>query len=220
MVAVGERGGGGGGAGVGAQVSHGASANVESKVARTPHFISLAYNVPHARILRLTERYRQYMCLSRVLHHVDHSTRHSGSDVWLAQNSTSGKEKENKTLLHDQVRRAGTHTMHLPFQTPVLRHGAAPVDTATKFPDLSVLYVVPSDVNGGDVVTWIESTVGDRRTTHPILLLTFADLCEMGEPLLHVMGWVQDCTLVFIPASIFEESLQLLYDVQEARKSA
>ena len=40
----------------------------------------------------------------------------------------------------------------------------------------------------------------------------------MGEPLLHVMGWVQDCTLVFIPASIFEESLQLLYDVQEARK--
>ena len=124
------------------------------------------------------------------------------------------------SLLHERVRRAGTHTMHLPFQTPLIKHGKSPKSSKmkSKYPNLSILHVVPSDVNGGDVVTWVESIVtNQRKQQYPVLLLTLSDWCELGEPLLHLLGFIEDCTIIFVPSAIYETSLKLFHRVQTNR---
>jgi hypothetical protein len=204
----------------------GASANVESNSVRSPQFMCFSYNVKQPRMLRLCERFRQYVCLRTVLNNIHHSTRASRSNSkerWLQhQNHERFSSASPVSLtLQERVRRAGTHTMHLPFQTPVLRHGHSAEKKKkiqSKYPHLNVLHVIPSDVNGGDVVTWVESTIAhQRKLYYPVVLLTLADLCELGEPLLQLLGWIQDCTFVFVPSLIYEQALSLFHLVQKAR---
>ena len=181
----------------------GASANVEANIAREPHFMSFAYATNQPRRLWLSERLRQYSTLRNVLRQLNHSTR-----------SSTGREGSN-------TRKEENTPAHLPFQTPVLRHGRSLKDAAAalrKYTHLSILHVSPHSINGHDVVTWVDSTTRDRAVCYPVLLLTFADLLEMGNPLLHLLGWVQDLTLVFVPSTIFEEALEVFHSVQKVRQ--
>ena len=50
-----------------------------------------------------------------------------------------------------------------------------------------------------------------------VVLLTLADLCELGEPLLQLLGWIQDCTFVFVPSLIYEQALSFFHLVQKVR---
>jgi hypothetical protein len=206
--------------------SLGASANTESNIARSPQYVCFSYDVNQPRLLRLCERFRQFICLRTLLNNTNHSTRSARSSLkekWLNGNlviETSSSPSSPSPSLHDRVRRAGTHTMHLPFQTPIVRHGRSPnmKIISSKYPQLSILHVTPSDINRRDVITWVESKTNSRKKHYPVILLTLADLCELGEPLLQLLGWIQDCTLIFVPSVIYEKTLLMFHDVEKSRR--
>ena len=225
------------------------SKTTKTQTARTPQFIALSYKTTHPKLLKLCEKFRQFVCLRRLLSNLNHTVRVNTTNEWLLRHKVGIKEIQNKkdiqkTLrsndkvtvvqavqavqkkekksfnLEEYIRHAGTHTTHLPFQTPVLKHGKSPdAKLSRKFSHLSILHVSPSIVvNGASVVSKIESAIKDRRTTYPILILTYGDLLEFGDPLLHLIGWIKDITLVFIPVVIYEESLAFLNQVQILRE--
>ena len=57
-----------------------------------------------------------------------------------------------------------------------------------------------------------------RRYVVPVVLVTYGDLFELSESLLLLMGWIQDCTFLFIPTSVYGKAIRILSKVDAARK--
>ena len=92
--------------------------------------------------------------------------------------------------------------MHLPLQAPA-------VGPAEDCGSLCVMQVQPGESNCAAVVSWVESQVGAvRESVFPVVLVTYGDLFELSESLLMLMGWVQDCSFLFVPVAIYAKALR------------
>ena len=101
--------------------------------------------------------------------------------------------------------------MHLPLQAPA-------VGPAEDCGSLCVMQVQPGESNCAAVVSWVESQVGAvRESVFPVVLVTYGDLFELSESLLMLMGWVQDCSFLFVPVAIYAKALRILSKVDAAR---
>ena len=193
----------------------GASSNIEANKARVPRYMGFSAVGQSARELKVRERYRLHSSLRRVLVQLNHHTRVPGRNSpgsWgTSPMPVSISSAKTGSDLHQRARHAGSHTMPLPFQSPA-------VGSIEDCGFLSVMHAQSSNLNCSAVVSWVESQVGAlRESVFPVILLTYGDLFELSESLLMLMGWVQDCSFLFVPVTIYAKALRILSKVDAAR---
>jgi len=124
--------------------------------------------------------------------------------------------EDKQTFFSYLSRRSEPHSDNLPFQSPLLSHGKSNLSKRIKgaLPGLfDFIYSDDSLSSSSEILSRLDGPTNMSNNRVPIVLLTFADLLEYGEPLLHIIGFRPDIQILYVSHQHFETATHVLSDV-------
>ena len=189
---------------------------------RMPGFLSFSYLTRRPLRLRTNEQVRKKKMMRKMFTALNHTVQKvdplipEPDEVDGPRITGARIVEEKQTFFSYLARRSEPHSDNLPFQSPLLSHGKSNLSKRIKgaLPGLfDFIYSDDSLSSSSEILSRLDGPTNMSDNRVPFVLLTFADLLEYGEPLLHIIGFRPDIQFLYVSHQHFETATHVLSDV-------
>ena len=189
------------------------------RLPKVPSFIAFCYKTRRPLRMFVTEEIRKRKMLRRMFFELNHLVQKSNpmnpepTEIDGPPIQTRRIFEEKRVFFSFLGRKSRPLEEFAPFQSPLVTHGHPQKHMNNSLPGLFEFVNGPNKLkDAAEIVSLLDGPTSVEGRV-PVLLLTFADLLEAGEPLLHIMGFRPDVRILYVAHQHYEKVSKFLIKV-------